>query len=612
MSLRARLVILVVLVALGPLALSAWMALRVHQRAFDGQAAELSRRAAEHEARLTAGDLAHASRSLSLLANQIEWGRLDEAERQGALALVYGLDDDVALASLLDEKGAGVGPSALARGDPARVRHPDPSMATLSRFAEAIPFARAIAVEEAVQGGPVAGDGAEAPLVPIALSVRGPEGTRWAVVVGLSLRGVCAGLAGNGTGGLEVLLVDGGGRLLCPPGALGAPDAGLAKLPAGVGSYRDAGGRALRAARAALPNGWAVVAQQPEEIAGAPSRLIRAQALWWLGLSALVALGAGLMLARRISRPVAALVSGAATLARGELSHRLPEKGGDELSRLAGEFNRMAVEIERRDREIRSWNEELQKRVEERTGQLKEAQQQLLQSQKLAAVSALGAGFAHEINNPLTSVIGNAQLVLARLRGQIAGAVKAEMVEDIERDGLRIQQIVGRLLALSGEYGGSGYGEVEVKRLFEEALEAVGPAIAAAGIELRPELDGEVPPLAGNADQLREVLRQLLRNAVTAMAKGGRLSVSAVGVDGQAVKLTVADTGAGIAPELLARVFEPFFTTKDDWKSQGLGLTFVHRIVEQHSGQVKIDSRVGEGTTVYVTLPAAVRGSHLV
>jgi two-component system, NtrC family, sensor kinase len=91
----------------------------------------------------------------------------------------------------------------------------------------------------------------------------------------------------------------------------------------------------------------------------------------------------------------------------------------------------------------------------------------------------------------------------------------------------------------------------------------------------------------------------------------GTLTVRTGAIDGAAVKLEVQDTGKGIAPEHLEKVFDPFFTTKQDWRGEGLGLSIVHRIVEQHHGRVRAQSRVGEGSTFIVTLPAAQTKAHL-
>ncbi len=192
MSLRAKLVAIVAFVALGPLALSAWMALRVHQRAFDAQLDELQQRSAGQSARLAQAYLDRVSRDFHLLVVQIDWAQLTPEERQGALALLYGLDDEVAVVSLLDGDGEGLGPSALRGGDPARAAHPEVSLETLGRFGRAIPFR---AGPKVAFGEAVAADGGDAPLLPLAVEVPGKDALPWTVAVGLSLRALCRDLA---------------------------------------------------------------------------------------------------------------------------------------------------------------------------------------------------------------------------------------------------------------------------------------------------------------------------------------------------------------------------------------------------------------------------------
>ncbi|MCA1663643.1 MAG: HAMP domain-containing protein, partial [Myxococcales bacterium] len=384
---------------------------------------------------------------------------------------------------------------------------------------------------------------------------------RWS----LSLRALCARLADGGEA--QTLLVDDSGALLCGNGRPDAPD--------------------MVTARARLANGWHVLSQQTRATAFAASRELERQNLALIALSLLLALTAGLLLARRITRPLGVLADGAAELASGNFRHRLGLSGSDELGQLGAAFDHMAREIETRDRELSRFNAELQQRVDERTRELKDAQAQLLQSQKIAAVSSLGAGIAHEINNPLTSVLGFAQILKARAgRDKRPDDEKALLL--IESEAQRIKQIVQTLLTFSQGYAGDNFTELDANQVLELAVKQV----PLGDVQVVRELAAELPQVVGNPAQLQEAIIQLLKNAVTAMKGRGKLTLrtsSTARSDGL-VTVEVADTGKGIAPDVLPKIFDPFFTTKDDWRGEGLGLTLVHRIVEQHHGRIRANS----------------------
>ncbi len=591
MSVRARLVLIIVAVALVPVALSGLTAMRVHQRAFDTQLSQLHQSRAETGAARVRASLDRALEMLQLLVTgTIHWRELSDGERQAALALVYRMQVDLATVTLLDGAGGGLGDAIFRHDDsPGEFRdHPVATMEALSAFSQHIPFAAANRRGRAV-GEPFFTAGSSTPLVALAFATDGARGQRWVVAAGLSFRSICAALRSETQAQIATLLVDGDGHILCGPNAGGrlndSPD--------------------VLATSAALPGGWRVVTQEPRAIAFAPSRAIQRQNGLFIVASILVALTAGLLLARRINQPLATLTDGARALARGHFQHRLGLTSTDELGQLGAAFDHMAAEIQKREAAISAFNSELQGRVDERTRELKEAQAQLLQSQKIAAVSALGAGIAHEINNPLTSVVGFAQVLRMR-------ATKDKRESDsrilgmVEEEAARIARIVQTLLTFSEGYAGDSFSDVEPNAVVEMAIKRV----PLEKIEVVRQLDDALPHVVGNSAQLQEAITQLVKNAVTAMKGSGTLTVRSSLADG-VVKLEVADTGRGIAAEHLAKIFDPFFTTKDDWHGEGLGLTIVHRIIEQHHGRVRAHSQPGAGATFTLTLPAGSRRAHL-
>jgi two-component system NtrC family sensor kinase len=368
----------------------------------------------------------------------------------------------------------------------------------------------------------------------------------------------------------------------------------------------------MLAAAAATPWGFRVIVAQPLKEAYAASARMRLESLLWLAIGAVSAVGAGLLLARGITRPLLRLTRGAELVAQGQFGVRLEVDGGDELAGVTASFNRMCGEIEAREKEIRGWNEELRARVEQKTGELKSAQDALLESRKLAAVSALAAGVAHEINNPLTGVIGLTQILLSRSKKRGGPEGDAELLKSVEREALRVRDIVGKMLLLSEARQASGFGEVRATDWLQDGLGERKSALTAANIEVREDIAPNLPSLVGNHAQLVHVLCELIDNAEKAMrGRPGTLQLALDALDAGVVRLRVTDSGRGIAKEHMEQVFEPFFTTKADWQGQGLGLAVAYRIVEAHSGSIKLESKLGEGTTVTVLLPAKRGGAHL-
>ncbi|HEY2736031.1 MAG TPA: ATP-binding protein, partial [Polyangiales bacterium] len=308
--------------------------------------------------------------------------------------------------------------------------------------------------------------------------------------------------------------------------------------------------------------------------------------------------------------PLTRLARGAESIAKGDFSVRLAVEGRDELAGVADSFNHMCAEIEAREREIRNWNEELRMRVDDKTDELKRAQSALLESRKIAAMAALAAGVAHEINNPLTGVIGLTQVLMGRARKH--GSSDVELLASIEREALRVRDIVNKMLSLTQVQETRGLKELRPAELLHEVLNARREQFARAGIEIEETFEADLPSVLGDREQMSHVFEELIDNAIKAMrGRAGQLHVATQAIDGELVKLRIADTGRGIAPEHLDKVFEPFFTTKDDWHGQGLGLTAAYRVIEAHHGTIKLDSRLGLGTTVTIALPIKRQGAHL-
>lgn len=225
----------------------------------------------------------------------------------------------------------------------------------------------------------------------------------------------------------------------------------------------------------------------------------------------------------------------------------------------------------------------------------------LTQSEKLAAIGQLAAGVAHEINNPLTAIIANAQILHRELP---AGSDLQESVDLIARAGARAAQVVRNLLdfARKEEYH---LGLTDLNETLERALELVQHELLSRGVRMEFSPDPDLPPILASQDHLQSVWLNLLLNAIDSLDKTpGEIKIATRRI-GREIHISVRDNGKGIPPDRLTRIFEPFYTTKAAGRGTGLGLSVSHRIVKQHGGRISVESHPGTGSSFTVILPAS-------
>jgi two-component system NtrC family sensor kinase len=236
---------------------------------------------------------------------------------------------------------------------------------------------------------------------------------------------------------------------------------------------------------------------------------------------------------------------------------------------------------------------------------LSEIQEQLARSRRLATIGQLAAGVAHEINNPLAAITTCAEATLRDLRARPeAEALAAEgrwdyYLEEIVRQALRCKEITRGLLALARQRRARRE-PVELNALAEQAARLFEQRAPGVVFELR--LDASVGEVATDEAMVRQVLDNLLSNALDAVADGGRVSVT-TRPDGGRVAVEIADDGPGIAPDTLARIFDPFFTTKDPGRGSGLGLAISLTLAEALGGSLTAESKPGAGSRFRLWLP---------
>lgn len=232
--------------------------------------------------------------------------------------------------------------------------------------------------------------------------------------------------------------------------------------------------------------------------------------------------------------------------------------------------------------------------------QLKQAEHEIRKADRLALVGQLATGLAHEIGTPLNVIAGNAELLRSDLKAQGLDAIE---LDTIITQADRISHLIERLLT----FARPEEHEVEAIALdvpLSNALHLLEPRFRREGISVILEVPGDLPLVRGVNDQLEQIFLNVLVNAWHAMPKGGRVTIRARLVGPQSLEVTFQDNGVGMSATELSHAFEPFYSTKGN-RGTGLGLAICRQILDSHDGAIRMESKKGEGTTVFVTLPCS-------
>ncbi len=258
---------------------------------------------------------------------------------------------------------------------------------------------------------------------------------------------------------------------------------------------------------------------------------------------------------------------------------------------------------------LRAYAVELQAEIAERRRaeeELRRTQAQLVQSARMAAVGELAAGVAHELNNPLTPVLGLAEFLLKRDR--LDDAARKDL-SIIAAEARRAREIVLNLLDFARQTESSRQ-QADVNQVVRDTLALVRSRLESNDIVVEEHYDPNLPLLLLDTARLKQVWLNLFVNALHAMPHGGRLAVTTEWLPVLAdrpgdrkVAVRIADTGAGIPPTVLPHIFEPFYTTRPTGQGTGLGLAVSLGIVQDHGGSIDVDTQEGKGSTFTVWLP---------
>jgi signal transduction histidine kinase len=309
-------------------------------------------------------------------------------------------------------------------------------------------------------------------------------------------------------------------------------------------------------------------------------------------LGLLVGSVGSIFLARRTARPIQALMRGVAAVGRGEFDHRIEITSRDELGQLSAAFNEMIAQLSR----------------------VRDLEDRLRRADRLAALGTMAAGIAHDIRNPLTSILIFSQLMSLHHDDP---DVREKFNRVVPRELERVQAVIEDMMELARPVT-IHRDPVNLNEVFAQVLELFENQMATQKVKLAQEYDPELPFCMADRKRLHRCLSNLVSNAIQAMPAGGDLTVRTGMVSAMvfpnsgppepqpepALRVMVSDTGQGIPADRLPRIFDPFYTTKE--KGMGLGMAITHRIVEDHQGTIDVKSEVGLGTTFTVHFPLNV------
>jgi signal transduction histidine kinase len=299
----------------------------------------------------------------------------------------------------------------------------------------------------------------------------------------------------------------------------------------------------------------------------------------------LLSTGIAFILLRFVKRPIQMMADRMAAVEAGDLTVRLDPGFDDEIGSLMKSFNSMVDNLEKAKREL----EQMHYRQMER-------------ADRLASIGEMSTGLAHEIKNPLAGISGAISVLADDFQEEDP---RKEIIRQVLEQIARLDKTATDLLSF-GRPGKPEFNYLDVNAVVKKTLFFVAQHPEARNIHRVMELTRDLPPVWADEKQVQQVLFNVTINGIQAMKDGGTLLIQTERVataDGDRVQVRIADSGKGIPAEELDRIFVPFHTTKT--QGTGLGLPISRQLIEQHGGSIRVDSRVGEGTTFTIELPLA-------
>lgn len=341
--------------------------------------------------------------------------------------------------------------------------------------------------------------------------------------------------------------------------------------------------------------GWGLLAEMETDEILAPVSHIRTAVIFTTLIVGLLCVLLALLASRRVSRPIISVAEAAREIAQGRLDRRIAFDTPDEVGVLSESFNSMAEELSHLITALRQKEISLQQAYEE----LLETQENLVRSGKMAAVGELVTSVVHEMRNPLSSVKLNLQIIGRTME---KGSLLSEHYGIALDQVMQLDRMFTDLLNYSKPLTLDPT-QVNIETLVDESLQQLDPLLKEKEVTVARRLDTGLLRVMADPDKLRQVLVNIVKNAVEATARDGHIEMESSFIDtnGNAgIVLTISDHGTGISAQDLERIFQPFFTTKK--KGTGLGLCIVKKILDAHGSSIQVSSEEGQGTVVQLHL----------
>jgi len=311
---------------------------------------------------------------------------------------------------------------------------------------------------------------------------------------------------------------------------------------------------------------------------------------------------------RKIKEPLNSIIIASEVVAKGDTNMRLDIKPNllDDMRMVSIAFNKMLDNLQQANKELRNWSQQLEYKVQKKSEELSEIQNELIHVERVASLGKLSSSVAHEINNPLSSVLTYTKLVHKNLdKLDVDYNSKQRMLNYltvVENETKRCGDIVKGLLDFSRK-GQQNFENKHLHAILQDTYNLMAHQMKISDINFYTDFSADKDLVSCNENQLKQACVAILVNACEAMNGSGEVIIRTKNPDPDFIRLDISDNGIGIANEDIKHVFEPFFSAKKKTNGIGLGLAIVHGIIQSHKGKINIQSEVGKGTTLSITLP---------
>ena len=311
---------------------------------------------------------------------------------------------------------------------------------------------------------------------------------------------------------------------------------------------------------------------------------------------------------RTIKKPLRGIIKASEAVAEGDKNTRLDIRPNqlNDVRMVSTAFNKMLDNLQAATDELENWSQQLEYKVQKKSEELSDMQNELVHIERIASLGKLSSSVAHEINNPLSGILTYTKLVHKHI-------LKLELDEDekksmskylkvIEDETKRCGDIVKGLLEFSRS-DKLDFKTCHLNRLLKETYTLIQHQMKIENITFQTDFSARNDLILCNGNQVKQAGIAILLNASEAVLENGIIQINTSNPDEDHIKLEIIDNGSGMAPEDIPHIFEPFFSTKEKASGIGLGLAIVHGIVQNHNGKIDVDSDLGKGTTLSITLP---------